>query len=280
MARANSDRIRKPGEAFELTDEELLAAPVRMLSPEQRRKRRRLRNNISKDKTRANRKARRNGDLGSITKIKTCQGIRKNGEKCEAYALTYAKHCTAHLTQEERERLGVIEPDRSSGGRPKQKINANQLMREVVEKAMHKVVKPHLDALGAEFVGFDEDGNVVVRDLGPDAGLMLYGESKDGDINMTNFPDIGGRIQAAEKLLDRTYGKPRQTQVIEGGVNPVQVQPVRSVDRAREVIGLVSQLGMVAPPTLPAGPEEIEALSESASGPVEAEVIELRKDQD
>ena len=262
--------IRKPGEDFVLTDAELLAAPPKLLSPEQRRRRRLLRNNIAKAKTRSNREKRRaNGGA----KIIYCRGTKKNGEKCRGFALTGAKHCAAHLDDEEKERLGV----RFEGGRlddgMQTTANPVQLAKAVVEKATTKVLNPYLRTIGLEVAGFDEENEPVLRDLGPDAGLKLFGESKEGVIKVSKHPDLAGQIAAMEKLQDRVYGRPRQTTVLEGGVQPIKVQPVRSVERSQAVSELLAQTGAVGKP-LPASPDIV--LPETSEG----RVIPLRTDQD
>lgn len=270
----NSDRIRKPGEEFELTDDELLAAPPRLLSRDQRRRRRQLKNNASKDRLRTRRAAAKNGEPPPpVTKIHYCQAETAKGLNCEGYAVMGAKHCSAHLTEEEREKLGVI---REPGGRPKTVASPIKLAKEVVEVATTKALKPYLDAIGVELVGFDEENRPVVRYLGDDHGLMIHGESKDGDIVMTSYHDLTGRVQIMEKLFDRVYGRPKQTQVLEGGVQPIQIQPVRTVERAHAMTEIMRRSGMVGQePALEQAPEQ----SPGVAKPVEGEVLPLRPDR-
>lgn len=254
MAGTNSERIRKPGEPFELSDDEILAAPPKLLSFEQRKRRRRLKNNAAKDRTRSRRAAAKRGEPQPHgTKIKFCQGTTKKGGKCEAYAVEGAKHCVNHFTDEEKERLGVI---RNTTNGLKRTASPVALAREVTEVATAKVIQPYFDAIGVEFVGFDEEGKPVVREKGDDSGLMLHGESKDGYIHMSRYPDIGGRIAAMEKLQDRVYGRPRQTTVLEGGVRPIQVEPIKTVERSQTVFDIMRRTGMLesAPEPVPEPP--------------------------
>lgn len=244
-----SDQIRRPGEDFLLTDEELLNSPVKMLSRTQRRRRRQLKNNRDKQTTRA-RRADRKKRGGA--KIKFCMGQRKDGEDCSRYALTGAKHCVAHLTEDEKKRLGKQnKPDghgfekNVSPGRPQTSANAPLMIKQVVESAVEKLVRRYFAALGIEFVGFDEEGQPVIVDHGFSKGLKLHGESKEGTIHMSQYPDLVAQIAVIEKLIDRTYGKPRQTQVIEGGIQPIKVQPVRSPERAKEVAALLGRTGAI-----------------------------------
>lgn len=286
-----------------MTDDEILAAPPRLLSIEQRRRRRQLKKNAAADRTRSRRKAAQNGESqphrrrGPIqksgkptfdgpeeyvppppTKIKFCQSETKKGLNCESYAVMGSKFCINHMDDEEKDRLGIIK-NTTKGLRTN--ASAPALMKDMVEVATAKALKPYFDAIGVELVGFNEEGQPVVRDLGEDAGLMLHGESKDGDIVMTHYPDVGGRVQIMEKLFDRVYGKPKQTQVLEGGVTPIQIQPVRTAERSRAVLDIARRSGMIsvepAPePTLEAAPPTVPGASEPLTG----EVVEMRPSSD
>lgn len=220
-----------------------------MLSRDQRRRRRNLKNNLDKQKTRRRRTERKKK---GGAKIKFCMGKRKDGEDCTCYALTGAGHCIAHLTEDEKKRLGKQNKPDGRGfdnppraGRPQTTTNAPQMMKQVVETAVDKLVHRYFAALGIELIGFDEDGNPVVKDHGFSTGLKLHGESKEGTIQMSEYPDLMAQIQVMEKLIDRVYGKPRQTQVIEGGIQPIKVQPVRSPERAKEVAALLGRTGAI-----------------------------------
>jgi hypothetical protein len=58
---------------------------------------------------------------------------------------------------------------------------------------------------------------------------------------MTDYENIMAQVEIAEKLINRVYGKPKQTTQIEGGVQPIKVLPVRTEERAREVAELLSR---------------------------------------
>lgn len=112
-------------------------------------------------------------------------------------------------------------------------------MRLVVEQEAVDILSPYFEALGMEIVGFDELTNeVVIRHTGK--RLKLHGESKDGEIFVSRHDDIGGMVAIAEKLFDRVYGKPKQQTTIEGGQQPIRVQPVASEDHARAVAELLA----------------------------------------
>src|SRR5438105_12591890 len=129
---------RKPGQLFEgtLTDEELLQAPPKLLSPTQRRRRRYLKNEQRKKKVRRARAARiERGEA----KVIMCQGYNMQGYPCGAYALTGAKHCRAHLNEAEKAKLGII--DAKDRVKPQGPVTqAPKLMRLVMETAVDKVI--------------------------------------------------------------------------------------------------------------------------------------------
>lgn len=150
-------------------------------------------------------------------------------------------------------------------------------MKSVVEVATERLIARYLGALGLEFIGFDEDGNPIVLENGMEKGVRIYGESKDGDIVMTDYPDLMAQIQVMEKLMDRTYGKPKQTNVIEGGSKPIKVQPVRSAERSQEVASLLQRVGAISPGVVDSTAEVIEV---EASEPVESNVVPLKPERD
>lgn len=119
------------------------------------------------------------------------------------------------------------------------------MMRATMEVALSKLLTRYFLAIGMEFSGFDEEGNPIVIDNGAEKGICLHGESKEGYINVSEHPDLQVQVQVIEKLFDRVYGKSRQTTVLEGGVNPIQIKPVRSVDRARQIASIIQRTGAV-----------------------------------
>ena len=88
-------------------------------------------------------------------------------------------------------------------------------MREKVEAEIDKVIAPYFDAV---------------------ENAMMHA-TYEGDVIVSPHPDLGARINAAEKLLDRVYGKPRQTiehaGPLDGSAIPVEF---KLDDQAREAI--------------------------------------------
>lgn len=240
------EQTRKPGQPFELSDEELLVAPVRMLDAAQRRRRRQLKNNVAKQKTR---KARLDRVARGGVKIGKCQGYTKKGDPCEAYAITGAKHCGSHLNDAEKVKLGrpaLYEQAKGKRTGPVERVgNAPRMMKQIVEAAAEKLMQRYFKSLGMEFVGFDQDDNVIIIDHGVQKGICIHGESKDGYIEMSSYPDMAAQVQIMEKLMDRVYGKPKQTQVLEGGDKPIQVTPVRTVERSQNMAALLHRVGAI-----------------------------------
>lgn len=258
----------------QFSDEELIAIPARMLNARDRRRRRIAKRKLAelKGKERKARPAKN-----------PCRGYNKAGQPCGCAALKGMKHCRAHLNEAERAQLGNPKTWSELGVEGKrlkpriQNATVPSLMKSVVEVATERLIARYLGALGLEFIGFDEDGNPIVLENGMEKGVRIYGESKDGDIVMTDYPDLMAQIQVMEKLMDRTYGKPKQTNVIEGGSKPIKVQPVRSAERSQEVASLLQRVGAISPGVVDSTAEVIEV---EASEPVESNVVPLKPERD
>jgi hypothetical protein len=70
------------------------------------------------------------------------------------------------------------------------------------------IQRPYWRTLGYD-VKIGDNGDPELVEL-PEGGAKLFGESKDGDICVSDADDLGAMIAAAEKLQDRVYGRPRQ----------------------------------------------------------------------
>jgi acyl-CoA reductase-like NAD-dependent aldehyde dehydrogenase len=82
-------------------------------------------------------------------------------------------------------------------------------------------MQPYLDALGIRIVFLPDDKDPAI--VHPTAimdptsqGTVLYGVSKDGQVIITKHKDLEAQQRAAERLFDRVYGKPKQTNIIAG----------------------------------------------------------------
>lgn len=128
-------------------------------------------------------------------KKRKCHGENLQGKPCGANPLkagtvidgtkAKGKHCRAHDPDlPETARIQGAQP---GAGRPKNP-RVVDVMRDRVERKIEQVLGPYFDALEGAVVHATFEGEVI-----PSA-----------------HPDLGARIAAAEKLLDRVYGKPGQ----------------------------------------------------------------------
>lgn len=121
-----------------------------------------------------------------------CKGTTKAGKPCKAHPLRGTDHCLAHSDRDTRESVG-FRADNGKGGRPR-KPRVVDVMRERVEEKVEELLAPYFDAVEK---------------------AMLHASS-DGEVHVSEHPDYGARVAAAEKLLDRVYGKPMQTTALTG----------------------------------------------------------------
>lgn len=168
-----------------------------------------------------------------------CDGTTKRGTPCKAGPLKGTTRCAAHPLDPASPRFGSPAQAREAGlkgGRPALP-KPTDVARKLIEEHVTAVLRPHFLALGIEL---HADGSTTRLD----GGALMYGESKDGDIVASNFEDLGAQMEAAEKLLNRVYGKPKQSTEIsgpEGG--PLEIVPVKHP--ASEVIALLRGTGAV-----------------------------------
>ena len=74
---------------------------------------------------------------------------------------------------------------------------------------MAAVLRPHFKALGLHL---NDDGTITPLER----GAIITGESKEGTVVPSVIEDLAAQIAAAEKLLDRVYGRPKQQTEISG----------------------------------------------------------------
>ena len=253
--RKTGQRIRKPGAPNDIDDNTLrdTTSPdvLVTLTPDQLIRRRRLRQRQAAE-ARKMRKEIAEKDKSVLTATsRFCISSNERGEPCEHRHIIGSDYCQWHMEAAERERLGVRDP-REGAGRPRAPIvKAPELLRQIVESQAQSIISPYFEALGLELMGYDEEtGQPVCREI-EGGGLRLYGTSKDGDIQMSDYRDIAGMVAVAEKLLDRVYGKPKQSTTIEGGLQPIKVQPVRSEERAIEVASILAAARALPPAPAP-----------------------------
>lgn len=117
-----------------------------------------------------------------------CQATTGSGKPCSRTALEDGDYCIAHADKETRESKGFGGAQPGAGRKPRPR--AIDVLKERVEADIDRVLKPLFDALEAE--------KSVVVGNGPTA-------------HIETVPDIPTRKAAAAELLDRGYGRPKQT---------------------------------------------------------------------
>ena len=193
---------------------------------------------------------------------RTCKGEKANGKPCRAHPLrpgtvvesvkVSGEYCRAHdLALPSKTQL--TREDRAKGGEATRKPRPTEVMRRLVEEHVEAVLAPHFRTLGYDLVR-DEKTDELTIVANPEGGAKLYGESKDGDIRLTTIDDLGAHIAAAEKLLDRVYGRPRQTTELSGpGGGKPEIEVTRTAEREIERLR-VKFLDEASPPELASPP--------------------------
>lgn len=183
-----------------------------------------------------------------------CNGMNSYGEPCGAIPIKKGKVLTVKGSDETCTATGgyCLRCDdavtasfmtawsaQARGGR-KRRVGPDQYIREIVEQAVGIFIRPHLDAMGIK-VNPDTGKPEYVDG----EGAKIYGESKDGDIYMTNHDDVEAQQKAAERLFDRGFGKPRiQAEISLAPSGGIQKIPP-TAERALEVAAVLSESGAV-----------------------------------
>lgn len=134
--------------------------------------------------------------------------------------------CRAHISDAWLERLGIQRfggPTSTSGRNPgRPSVNPQKVMRELVEGQIIDFLRPYMEALTAK-------KEVVVG----------HGRSA----RVVQVPDHRARMQAAEQLFDRVYGKPKQTTELAGGVKVEPVEVPTGPERELQVAEILAAAG-------------------------------------
>lgn len=154
---------------------------------------------------------------------RSCRGTTKAGKPCKSFPLRDSDYCLSHSEAKVRESVGFV-ADNGKAGRPR-KPRAVDVMRERVEAKIDEVLAPYFDTLEK---------------------AMLHATS-DGEVKLSEHPDLGARVAAAEKLLDRVYGKPMQTTALTGSDGgAVRVEDVFLDPKVREGLHAVVERAGIA----------------------------------
>jgi hypothetical protein len=160
---------------------------------------------------------------------RACKGKTKAGKACRAAPLRDGDYCSAH---------DPISPDSTRFGSPEQAAAAarfagrprtprpTDLMREIVEDEVVAVLAPFFRAIGIDIEVVD--GELVKQPCTRPSRYVWAGP----DDPAVHMEDLGAQIAAAEKLLDRVYGKPRQALEHTGaGGGPIEVSEAMDLSR-------------------------------------------------
>jgi hypothetical protein len=128
-----------------------------------------------------------------------CQAKTKAGRRCRATPRRDTGLCNAHSPKKVQESAG-FGGAQEGAGRPRLP-GPHELARKLVEENIRHVVRPFFRTLGLDL---EEDGSVT--ECGGAIKFQWAGVNEPA----LEMVDLGAQILAAEKLLDRIYGKPRQ----------------------------------------------------------------------
>jgi hypothetical protein len=134
-----------------------------------------------------------------------CTQKTKAGKRCRAWPLHGSDVCMAHSDEKTRESVGFIAAN-GKAGRPRLPT-PTEVARRLIEDNIAAVLRPHFRTLGYEVEIANQELRLAESAAG---GAKVYGESREGEIKVSSYDDLGAMIAAAEKLLDRVYGRPTQ----------------------------------------------------------------------
>jgi len=147
--------------------------------------------------------AKRCGELSGL--------LNQKGEPCGAYPRAGKTTCMGHADKAEQESAG-FGGSQPGAGRPPLP-SPSQVARELIEENVAIILRPHFRALGYD-VETGDQGVVLIPLEG--GGAKLYGESREGIVKASDHEDLGAQMAAADKLLDRIYGRPKQATELSG----------------------------------------------------------------
>lgn len=171
-----------------------------------------------------------------------CTGQTKYGGGCAAPAMIGEAFCYAHhpdpkVRAAHRETLALAAENSGGVSAP----SPLQMARAATEKAAVHMVQPYLRSIGLEARVVDGEIEFVETEGG---GAKLFAASKDGLVRVSDHDDLGAQMAAVEKLLDRVFGKPKQTTEMTGsGGGPIRAEVVSTSDRAAEVARILAEAG-------------------------------------
>jgi hypothetical protein len=172
-----------------------------------------------------------------------CPETTKTGKRCRGKVREEPEaegRCLAHAPEAYRQSRG-FGGSQPGAGRPRNP-RPMDVIREVVQADTLRWLEGHFRALGVE-VKYDANGEVVLseRAEGP---AKLYGTSKEGDVYVSPHVDVEAMQRAAERLFDRGFGKPVQTNLLgqADDAGPIEVDVPTTAERLKEVADTLKEL--------------------------------------
>jgi hypothetical protein len=162
-----------------------------------------------------------------------CKGENAKGGPCGAHPLkpgtviegvtVKGEHCRRHDPDlPDHARFGSHAQAKAAGeqgGRPPMP-KPTDIARTLIEANELALQRPYWLALGYDVV-LGKGGPELVTI--PTGGVKVHGESKDGTIVVSDHLDLNAMQEAAERLWNRVYGKPKQSTEISGpGGGPIE----------------------------------------------------------
>jgi hypothetical protein len=171
--------------------------------------------------------------------------LNAKGEPCGAYVRKGKKTCIGHASKVEQETAG-FGGSQPNAGRPRLPT-PTEVARKLVEDNIAAILRPHFRVLGYD-IETGAEGLVLVPLEG--GGAKLHGESRDGVVRASEFDDLAAQMTAADKLLDRIYGKAKQATELsgpDGGAIPVGGEVPTDADYHANVAAILAEAGAFNP---------------------------------
>ena len=146
-----------------------------------------------------------------------CTATTRAGKPCKSPPIKGTDRCLSHSPAKARESVGFVARNGKAGRKPLPR--PTDVARELIEQHVLTVLAPHFRTLGYDITLQGDGLHLVERERG---GAKVHA-TYEGSVYVSEHDDLGAMIAAAEKLLDRIYGKPRQD-VNLGGELPIHME--------------------------------------------------------
>lgn len=144
-----------------------------------------------------------------------CHATNRRGAPCGAPVVTGTTPpaCMSHAPRDLQESKG-FGGSQPGAGRPRMP-SPTEVARRIIEDHVVHVLRPYFRSIGLDLIAQGPGERPTVVEM-PEGGAKVVGKDPFGGVHVSAIDDLGGQIAAAEKLLDRVFGKPKQTQEVTG----------------------------------------------------------------